>query len=529
MEASFQMIAKTLQGLEEILAGELTELGANDIEIGRRMVSFTGNKQLLYRANFSLRTALRVLKPILTFTAKNADTVYDYVKSVQWEKYMDCSKTFAVDSVIFSEEFRHSMFVSYKVKDAIVDYFREKTGDRPNVRINKPDVLINIHIAGNQCTLSLDSSGESLHKRGYRQKAVEAPLSEVLAAGMILMTGWKGETDFIDPMCGSGTIPIEAALIARNISPGVFREGFAFQKWNDYDADMFEYIYNDDSQERPFAHRIYAYDNNPNAIEIARSNIKAAGVAKDIELRQQAIQVFEQPQENALMITNPPYGERISSPDLLQLYHTIGERLKNAFQGNTAWILSCKDECFDEIGLKATKKIPLLNGELECQLREYEIFKGTYKDFREGGERLNKDIRSEEPRKSKSKDYKPREDREREYSEDENHLMEHHIRFQQMERRQAMKLEKEARAKEREKEGEQKRPYRKDGFRQRGFDSYKGRGQGKDGEQRRKPKDFQDRERKPYGKPRSQESYPERKKRERREAQEKNHPSDNQN
>lgn len=520
------MIAKTLQGLEEVLAGELTELGANDITIGRRMVSFTGDKQLLYRANFSLRTALRVLKPILTFTARNADTVYDYVKSVQWEKYMDCSKTFAVDSVIFSEEFRHSMFVSYKVKDAIVDYFREKTGDRPNVRINKPDVLINIHIAANQCTLSLDSSGESLHKRGYRQKAVEAPLSEVLAAGMILMTGWRGETDFIDPMCGSGTIPIEAALIARNISPGVFREGFAFQKWNDYDAELFEYIYNDDSQERPFSHRIYAYDNSPAAIDIALRNIKAAGVSKDIELRQQPIQVFEQPQEKAIMITNPPYGERISSPDLLQLYKVIGERLKNAFQGNTAWILSCKDECFDEIGLKATKKIPLLNGELECQFREYEIFKGFYKDFRESGERLNKEIRPEEPRKPK-----PRErERERTYSEDENHLMEHHIRFQQMERRQALKQEKEARAKERaEREGE-RRTFHKDGFRKDGHAPYgKGKGQGRDGDFKRKPKDFRDKDRKPYGKPRGQESYPERKKRERREAQEKNHPSDNQN
>ena len=203
------MIAKTFQGLEEVLAQELTALGANDVEIGRRMVSFTGDKEMMYRANFCLRTAIRILKPIKEFTAKNADEVYDAIKKIAWEDYLDEKKTFAVDSVVFSSEFRHSMFVSYKVKDAIVDYFREKTGNRPSVRLHRPDLLLSIHIAETQCTVSLDSSGESLHRRGYRQEAVEAPLNEVLAAGIILQTGWRGETDFVDPMCGSGTLPIE--------------------------------------------------------------------------------------------------------------------------------------------------------------------------------------------------------------------------------------------------------------------------------------------------------------------------------
>ena len=224
MKEEFELVAKTFHGLEEILAKELTELGASNIEIGNRMVAFTGDKALMYKANFCLRTAIRILKPIKHFKANTADEVYDNIKSIAWENYLDNTKSFAVDAVVFSNEFRHSKFVAYKVKDAIVDYFRDQTGERPSVRINNPDVLLNIHIAEDRCTLSLDSSGESLHRRGYRQEAVEAPLNEVLAAGMILMTGWKGECDLIDPMCGSGTIPIEAALIARNIAPGVFRK-----------------------------------------------------------------------------------------------------------------------------------------------------------------------------------------------------------------------------------------------------------------------------------------------------------------
>ncbi len=388
MSKEFEMIAKTFQGLETVLAEELTTLGANDVQIGRRMVSFSGDKEMMYKANFCLRTAIRILKPIKSFTAKTADEVYKEVQSIQWEDYLDADKTFAVDAVVFSEEFRHSKFVSYKVKDAIADYFVEKTGKRPSVRINKPDVLLNIHIAHHTCTLSLDSSGESLHRRGYRQEAVEAPLNEVLAAGMILMTGWRGECDLIDPMCGSGTIPVEAALIARNIAPGVFRKEFAFEKWVDFDQTLFDKIYNDDSNEREFEHKIFGYDNNPKANEIAIHNVKAAGVSKDVILKIQPIQQFEQPSQPTIMVTNPPYGERISSNDLLGLYKVIGERLKHAFVGNAAWVLSYREECFDQIGLKPSEKIELFNGALECQFRKYEIFDGKYKDHKseEGGE-----------------------------------------------------------------------------------------------------------------------------------------------
>lgn len=386
MNQEFELIAKTFQGLEEVLAQELTELGASNIEIGRRMVSFTGDKAMMYRANFCLRTAIRILKPIKHFKAKTADEVYEAVKGIEWENYLDNMSSFAVDAVVFSTEFRHSKFVAYKVKDAIVDYFREKTGNRPSVRINNPDIAFNIHIAEDQCTLSLDSSGESLHRRGYRQEQVEAPLNEVLAAGMILMTGWRGECDLIDPMCGSGTIPIEAALIARNIAPGVFRKEFGFEKWKDFDQELFDSIYNDDSQERDFTHKIYGYDNNPKANEIAAHNVKAAGVSKDIILKIQPFQQFEQPKEKSIIIMNPPYGERISSGDLLELYQMIGERLKHAFAGNDAWILSYREECFDQIGLKASIKIPLFNGALECQFRKYQMFDGKYKSFRNENE-----------------------------------------------------------------------------------------------------------------------------------------------
>lgn len=228
MEQQFELIAKTFQGLEEVLATELTELGADNISIGRRMVSFTGDQEMMYRANFCLRTAIRVLKPIKHFKAKDADEVYAAVKEINWSDYLDLSNTFSVDSVIFSQEFRHSKFVAYKVKDAIVDYFRETTGKRPNIGITNPDIRLNIHIADTDCTLSLDSSGESLHLRGYRTGSVEAPINEVLAAGLIKLSGWNFDCDLIDPFCGSGTILIEAALMARNIYPGVFRRAFGF-------------------------------------------------------------------------------------------------------------------------------------------------------------------------------------------------------------------------------------------------------------------------------------------------------------
>ena len=408
----FELIAKTFMGLEEVLAQELTQLGANNVKIGRRMVSFTGDKEMMYRANFQLHTAIRILKPIKHFRASSADDVYEAVKNIDWSKYIERGKTFSVDSVVYSEEFRNSRFVTYKVKDAIVDQFRETTGTRPNISISNPDIRLHIHISDDQATLSLDSSGESLHRRGYRQETTEAPLNEVLAAGMILKSGWKGEKDFIDPMCGSGTLLIEAALIARNISPGIFRKEFAFEKWNDFDAELFDNIYNDDSREREVEHHIYGYDIDMRAVNTALLNVRAAGFLKDITVKEGDFKNFKTPEKPAIMITNPPYGERISTPNLLGTYKMIGERLKHAFTGNEAWVLSYREECFEQIGLKPSIKIPLFNGSLECEFRKYAIFDGKMREFRsEGGvvkTETEKRAMAEKHRFKKNREFKKR-------------------------------------------------------------------------------------------------------------------------
>lgn len=436
MEQEFELIAKTFMGLEPVLAKELTQLGANNVQTGRRMVSFTGNKELMYRANFQLHTAIRILKPICHFKARSADDVYEEVKKIDWTEYLSTDKTFAVDSVVFSEEFRHSKFVSYKVKDAIVDQFREKSGKRPNISVANPDIRLNMHIAEDQCTLSLDSSGESLHRRGYRQESVEAPLNEVLAAGMILMTGWQGDTDFIDPMCGSGTLLIEAALIACNMAPGLFRKEFAFEKWPDFDKDLFDAIYNDDSQEREFKHKIYGYDIDIKAVNTARLNVKAAGLTNIISVEERDFKDFTQPTEKSIIVTNPPYGERISTPDLLGTYKMIGERFKHQFMDNDAWVLSYREECFEQIGLKPSIKIPLYNGSLECEFRKYQIFDGKLKDFRsEGGI-----VKTEEEKKQMAEKHrfkKEREFKKRVTEDDDNNedgdirsFKFHHIKFE---------------------------------------------------------------------------------------------------
>ena len=388
----FELIAKTFQGLEEVLAKELVALGANNVQIGRRMVSFTGDKALMYKANFHLRTAVRILKPILHFKASDADQVYNVIKSIEWENYLDANSTFSVDSVVYSDVFRHSKFVAYRVKDAIADYFNEKTGHRPSVRLNNPDLIFHIHIAQEDCTLAFDSSGESLHRRGYRVETGAAPINEVLAAGLIMLTGWDGECDFIDPMCGSGTLPIEAALIARNIAPGVYRQGYAFEKWRDFDSDLFRSIYEDDSNEREFNHKIYGYDVDGRMVACARKNIKSAMMGDIIEVECRDIKDFVQPEKRAIMVVNPPYGERLVSDKLLQIYENLGSRLKHAFQGNEAWVISSSYDCFDKIGLKASARIPLYNGDLDCEFRKFELFQGKFKGFREEGNSLKKDF-----------------------------------------------------------------------------------------------------------------------------------------
>lgn len=378
---TFEMVAKTMSGLEDVLAEELTALGADDLQIGRRMVSFTGDQMLMYKANIHCRTALRILKPLFKFKAKDANEVYNEIKKFKWDKLFSENNTFVIDAVVNSSIFTHSKFVAYRVKDAIADYFVQKTGKRPSVSITNPDIFINVHISENQCTISLDSSGESLHKRGYRVAQTEAPLNEVLAAGMILKTGWRGESDFVDPMCGSGTLLIEAAMIAMNIPPGIYRASFAFEKWADFNQEMFDTIYNDDSGEKEFKYKIYGSDIQKSAIAIATDNVKSAGVTKYVELKAMPFQQYKAaPSEKGILVTNPPYGERIKSNDLFGMYEMIGERLKHGFTGYTAWILSYRKDCFDKIGLRPSQKIPLINGSLECEFRRYDLFAGKRYD-----------------------------------------------------------------------------------------------------------------------------------------------------
>lgn len=385
MQQSFELIAKTFQGLEEVLAQELIELGANDVQIGRRMVSFSGDQEMMYRANFCLRTAVRVLKPISHFRARNADDVYKAVKEIEWNDFLDLDTSFVVDTTVYSTEFRNSKFVAYKVKDAIVDYFMEREGKRPNISVSNPDLRLNIHIAEESCTLSLDSSGESLHLRGYRTATVDAPINEVLAAALIKMSGWQFDCDLIDPFCGSGTILVEAALMARNIYPGVFRRKFGFENWKDFNPELLSSIFDDDSNERTFEHRIIGFDINLRAVEAAQANAKSAGVADLITVEQREIRNFTQPESPALLITNPPYGERLRPEDLSDIYRTLGEKLKREFQGGEAWVISSREELFDSMRLRPSFKVPLQNGSLDCELRKYVTFEGKLDNFRAQG------------------------------------------------------------------------------------------------------------------------------------------------
>lgn len=386
MKKEFQMLAKTFKGLEDVLAKELIELGANNVQIQRRAVAFTGDKRMLYTANFCLRTASRVLVPIATFKAKKTDEIYEQVKQVDWAQYMNTRTSFAIDATVYSDLFRHSQYVTYRVKDALVDWWMEHGGVRPNVQLTNPDLYLNVHIAGDMVTLSLDSSGESLHKRGYRVANTQAPINEALAAGMLLLAGWNGQSDFYDPMCGSGTLLIEAALIARNIAPGIYRKGFAFEKWADFDADLFEDVSSDDSRERDFIHKIYGSDAGFYAMQVAMKNVQSAGLQRDIEVKQirvQELKLAEKNTEGALIMINPPYGERLAQDrDVLRLYQDMGTTLKHQFSGATAWIISSNEDALKCVGLRPAKKIHLVNGDLECLFNKYELFKGDRKTWK---------------------------------------------------------------------------------------------------------------------------------------------------
>jgi putative N6-adenine-specific DNA methylase len=377
----FEIIAKTFYGLEEILAKEIKNMGGKDVIQHNRAVSFIGNRELLYKANYFSRTALRVLKPILKCKVQTPKSLYRNVKQFKWEKIFSLEDTFAIDTVVSSEYFKHSKFVALKVKDAIVDRFRDEFNERPNVDVDNPTIRINVHIFNDTCTISLDSSGDSLHKRGYRTVATPAPLNESLAAGMILLSGWDKDSEFIDGMCGSGTIPIEAALIALNIPPGYLKEKYGFMLWNDFDEELWTEIKESVQVKSELKFKIIASDKSPEAIEAAARNIKSAKLLNHIILEKKYFDEQECKSGSGVLIMNPPYGERLKEDDLNLFYSEIGDTLKKNFTGFDAWILSASKTSIKKIGLRTSRRLTLFNGALECKFHKYELYRGTKKKY----------------------------------------------------------------------------------------------------------------------------------------------------
>lgn len=375
----YDLIAKTFFGLEDVLTDELVLLGASDILKHNRAVSFRGDMKLLYKANYYLRTALRILKPILKCKVSTNKALYRKVNQINWENYFGLDDTFAIDTVVTSEYFKHSKFVALKTKDAIADRFRSKYKKRPSVDVENPTMRIHVHIFKDQCTISLDSSGDSLHKRGYRIAKTAAPLNEALAAGMILLSGWDKRSTFVDPMCGSGTIPIEAAMIALNIPPAYLRKSFGFQKWKDFDSNLWKQIINDVKTRDNLDFQIIASDKSFQAIEAANENVKHAKLSQYIKIQTKLMENLEPNSDSGIVISNPPYGERLKENDILDLYKSIGDSLKNNFSGFDAWILSSSKSAMKNVGLKTSKRLTLFNGALECKYHKYSLYKGSRK------------------------------------------------------------------------------------------------------------------------------------------------------
>lgn len=378
-------MAKTLYGFEPILAKELRNLGAGHVEEGVRNVTFEGDTGFMYKANLCLRTALKVYKPIKTFQVFNEKDLYRHIYELDWPSIFDVEKTFAIDSIANTEVFDNSMFVSLKAKDAIVDKFRAVVHDRPNVKTQDPDIRINIHIYKNTCTVSLDSSGNSLHQRGYRILTNIAPINEVLAAGLLLKSGWDGQTDFLDPMCGSGTFLVEAAMIACHIPANINRESYAFMQWKDYDAELHQKIVDASLKKvREFHHKIIGYDKAPSAVRKTQENVDHANLSDYISVERKDFFRTEKPVEGKLhMVFNPPYGERLPI-EMEEFYGRIGDTLKQNYPGTEAWLITSNLEALKHVGLKTSKKIKAFNGKLEARLVKYDIYEGSKKDKSQG-------------------------------------------------------------------------------------------------------------------------------------------------
>jgi len=377
----FPLIAKTSFGFEDLLVEELNLMGARNIQKATRAVLFDGDTELMYRVNLWSRVALRVLKPIGSFPAADEQQLYEGIKKIEWNKYMEPDDTLAIDAVVNKSNLTHSLYVAQKTKDGIVDQFRNRMGQRPNVDLRKPTLRVHVHLSEDVASISLDSSGESLHKRGYRQQQGDAPLNEVLAAGMVLLSNWDAKSPLVDLMCGSGTILIEASLIARNIAPGIFRTEFGFERWKDFDEEVWEKQRADAlaGQLASLPFRITGIERDHEVIEAARENIRVAGLSADIDLHCMSFQGYTPDVLPSTIISNPPYGMRITTEDLFQMYTDLGASFKKVFPGVTAWVLTANKEASHKIGLKPSRKIPLFNGAIECRFMKFEMYAGSRK------------------------------------------------------------------------------------------------------------------------------------------------------
>lgn len=388
-EKTFPLIAKTISGLEPVLADELTQMGVTDVMALNRAVSFTGDKATMYRVNYLSRNALRILKPLFHFEIGDQDALYEQIRAYPWEMVMEVGQTFAIDAVISYTVFTNSQFVAQRAKDAIADRFRQISGKRPSVDLDHPDLRINVHLFKDLCTVSVDSSGQSLHRRGYRKSAGPAPINEVLAAGLIRLSGWSPEAPLLDPMCGSGTIPIEAAMHARNIPAGYFRSDFGFMNWIDFDNALWEKVRKEcDALISPTAIQIAGYDRASRAVMSARENLQFTGLKEEIRLETVTFEDSTPPFERGFIISNPPYDERLKLDDSLAFYKMIGNVMKRKYAGYTAWLISSDLEALKFVGLRPSRKITIFNGPLECRFMKFDLFEGKKGHNKGAGSKL---------------------------------------------------------------------------------------------------------------------------------------------
>lgn len=379
-----KLIAKTSYGFEPLLEKELLDLGAKQVKPGNRVVEFSGNKKLVYKANMGLKTCLAILQPLKSFRVHDENDLYKKVKEIKWENYFDLSNTFSVNYTVNSKKFTHSQYAALKLKDAVCDRFRDLKGERPSVDTMDPEFKIDLHINNkNMCTVSFDSSGESLFKRGYKTATHKAPLKEDLAAAMLILSGWDKKTTLIDPMCGSGTILCEAYLMGRNIPPNYFRKNFGFQNWGNYDPELFEEVKKEfESDFKELECHMYGWDISGRSLRATRENLQNIEALQSVRTSKKDFFNSKAPEEEGMLIFNPPYGRRIGDMDPHAFYAEVGDTLKNKYPGYTAWILSCNLEAFKDLGLKTDEKNKLFNANLECRFVKFKIFKGNLKDHK---------------------------------------------------------------------------------------------------------------------------------------------------